>query len=98
MLSSLPKVADSLYALPRGAWLSLIEDYTSSASVKRMVESLQTSPDAFSEGQINEIFKGIRSGNVAGAVDGLMETDKKFRESLTGPPGLEGVPIKKNEK
>ena len=98
MLSSLPKVADSLYALPRGAWLSLIEDYTSSASVKRMVESLQTSPDAFSEGQINEIFKGIRSGNVAGAVDGLMETDKKFRESLTGPPGLEGVPIKKDEK
>ena len=94
------ELMDALSSMPRAATIKIIRDLTAdeSGDTERLLQLTIEAPNTFTESQIKSLQRGLESGDFVQRARHFIDSNKKISDAVNAPAGLEGVPIKKNEK
>lgn len=89
--ADLPRVADAMTAIPRGAMLSLLSDMSKEeeaggADVRNTVAHLVNNPDGFNKTQIGQLERAMTEGTLGDTIGKMVKTDPRFREIIDTDP------------
>ena len=79
----MPKFADAMTSLPRGAMISLLEDMANAPPPQQKVaettlQQLMEDPSSFSDEQLKKLNSSFENGKLISVVDDLMSNDEEF--------------------
>lgn len=80
---NLPVFAEALSQIPRGMYLSFINDYTKDDTVKTVMDQISVQPDYFGATAQRRIERTLNNGgSLADEMQSLMEDSREFREAF----------------
>jgi hypothetical protein len=80
---NMPRLADAMTSLPRGAMISLLEDMQNAPPPQQRVteetlQQLMENPSSFSEEQLKKLNSAFDTGKIVNVVDDMMSNDEEF--------------------
>ena len=95
-----PAFMDAVSTIPRAATIKLMRDFSGEdgEEIETALGKTLSSFDLLTPKQAEKMNKGFSAGDFLRTYRDMMQNDESFFDLMNSPEGLEGVPIKKDEK